>query len=352
VSRYAGFPARPILRLRALRYSQGLLGRSGIADWYANMQAEVGATILMYHSVPSHADAKHIDPRYRLTPECFAAQLDFLARFRRVIPLHQLVSYVQQGSRIEPGTVVLTFDDGYRDNFSIALPMLQERNLSATFFVSTRYIDDGRPQWIDELYSLFMSRGQHRIDLSGAGKCWWFDLSTKKATARAFAELSAVLLRLPYEARNDLLAAIAKQLRSLPPAERLTASWDDLAKAIETYPLVEIGSHGATHRDLSSCSPSEIEREVRESVHSLMSRLGVKCRFFSFPYNGVQQKAMPFLRSAGIGAVFVGHGLAVARATTGLIELPRIEAPAERGLLRLVTSGAYPKLSKRVLGRI
>jgi peptidoglycan/xylan/chitin deacetylase (PgdA/CDA1 family) len=106
--------------------------------------------ILMYHyisSPPAGADKYRID--LSTPPELFAAQLDRLrAEGYTTISLYQVMDYLTRGVSLPPKPVVLTFDDGYRDNYEHAFPLLRERGMTGTFFVVTDFIDEQRPDYL------------------------------------------------------------------------------------------------------------------------------------------------------------------------------------------------------------
>lgn len=101
--------------------------------------------ILCYHRVCDLPSAKDYEGHVSVSPEGFARQMEFLKKQNfNVISLNQLVEYKDTGADLPPKTVVITFDDGYRDNFVHAFPILKRLNLKATFFVVTEYIDTDR----------------------------------------------------------------------------------------------------------------------------------------------------------------------------------------------------------------
>lgn len=340
---------RPTFRRRVLRRLQSYLGYSPIPELYLRRTARTGAAIMFYHSVSDDKDARYLDPRFRMSPACFRRQMQFLSGHRRVVSLSDLVSEIARGAPIDPGTVVITFDDGYRDNCTVAVPILQELGLPATFFLATRYVEDGKPQWVDELHWIFCSRRNASLQVSEGDLQHTFDLENSDDRHAAFSLLAEQLLCGTYERREVLLADTADQLgsdRALMP--RLTANWCEIQQAVKDHPLIEIGSHTASHRDLTSCSSDEISKEICESVNALKSQLGSSPRFFSFPYNRVARSAMPVLTSAGFEAACAGEQ---GGWVPSVFELPRFEALTDFGLFRLMTSGAYPELSVRLFGR-
>lgn len=106
--------------------------------------------ILMYHylSVPP-ADADIYRRDLSVAPELFAQHLDRMqAEGFTTISLYTFLDHLTLGTPLPPKPVILTFDDGYRDNFEHAFPLLAERGMTATFFVVTDFIDEQRPEYM------------------------------------------------------------------------------------------------------------------------------------------------------------------------------------------------------------
>jgi peptidoglycan/xylan/chitin deacetylase (PgdA/CDA1 family) len=133
--------------------------------------------ILMYHYIstpPAGADVYRVD--LSTPPDLFAAQLDrLLAEGYTAISLYQLLANLTQGAPLPEKPVVLTFDDGYRDNYENAFPLLRARGLTATFFVVTDFVDEDRPDYLSwdmarEMLAAGMSiesHGRNHFTLAG-----------------------------------------------------------------------------------------------------------------------------------------------------------------------------------------
>lgn len=106
--------------------------------------------VLMYHYLstpPADADIYRHD--LSVPPERFAAHLDrLLAEGYTTVNLYQVIDALQRGIPLPDKPVVITFDDGYRDNYENAFPLLKERSMQATIFVVTDFIDEERPAYL------------------------------------------------------------------------------------------------------------------------------------------------------------------------------------------------------------
>ena len=106
--------------------------------------------VLMYHYLsvpPADANAYRID--LSVSPDLFARQLDRIqAEGYTTISLYDLLAHLWQGAPLPEKPVVLTFDDGYRDNYTNAFPLLRQRGMRATIFVVTDFMDEERPEYL------------------------------------------------------------------------------------------------------------------------------------------------------------------------------------------------------------
>jgi peptidoglycan/xylan/chitin deacetylase (PgdA/CDA1 family) len=114
------------------------------------VERTVQLPILMYHYISTpQADADVYRVDLSTPPDLFAAHLDrLLAEGYTTISLYQLLAHLVQGAPLPEKPVVITFDDGYRDNYENAFPLLAERGMTATFFVITDFIDEQRPLYL------------------------------------------------------------------------------------------------------------------------------------------------------------------------------------------------------------
>ena len=155
----------------------------------------VQVPILMYHYLsvpPAGADIYRQD--LSVAPDLFAAQLDAMqAAGYTTISLYALLDNLTHGTPLPEKPVVLTFDDGYRDNYENAFPLLRDRGMTATFFIVTDFINTERPEYftwdmVRELYAAGMSiegHGRNHVSLANkdADYLIWQALGTYESIA-------------------------------------------------------------------------------------------------------------------------------------------------------------------------
>jgi|LakMenEpi03Aug12_release.lakeMendotaPanAssembly.Ray.scaffolds.fasta_scaffold152714_2 peptidoglycan/xylan/chitin deacetylase (PgdA/CDA1 family) len=198
----------------------------------------VNVPILMYHYLstpPANADIYRRD--LSVSPELFAAHLDRLqAEGYTTISLYELVAYLQQGTPLPPKPVLLTFDDGYRDNYANAFPLLRDRRMTATFFVVMEFINQERPEYLTWEMVREMHTGGMAIEVHGV------DHTTLRKRSRADLEFQALR---SYETLQDRLGVRPRFLSY--PAGEYDADTIAIFQAAGYWAAVTT-IQGATHR--------------------------------------------------------------------------------------------------------
>jgi peptidoglycan/xylan/chitin deacetylase (PgdA/CDA1 family) len=270
-------------RLGELCYSAGLLSPlQRVRSWWHK-----DLRILAYHRVMALPDPDSYDFDLELisaTPEGFREQMLLVKERYRPMRLSDVAAAIDAGHALPPDTVVITFDDGYDDNYHIAFPILQELGIPATFFVSTGHIDSGRPYAYDWLVHMILMTSASRLELPELGMD--MPMPVGRAARRALAtsvldhmkEISALaqagmIRRLEKEWRMPSDAAV--------PADCRPMTWDQLREMHAAG--LEIGSHGVNHWMLSKLPLDELEREVRDSRDALLRELGPMPLLMSYP---------------------------------------------------------------------
>jgi peptidoglycan/xylan/chitin deacetylase (PgdA/CDA1 family) len=274
----------------------------------------------------------------------FAAQMSFLARRRNVISLDALAGMLARGETPEQGSVVITFDDGYLDNYEIAAPILSRHGLPATVFIATGYIGRAENMWVDVLHAAFKGRSRQSLELLGGS----FDLANPIQLDQAYSSASAALVQASRSERGELMASIRDQLQAEQPKLRSMMGWPEVRELRQRYPEITIGSHTREHFDLSSMPDDEVVEELGSAHQDIRRELGVDPIHFAFPYGRDNGHARAWLKSNGYRTASLTEPLSLVQNSSNPLALTRLGATqdASPGRFAYHTSGAHPSLSQ------
>lgn len=260
--------------------------------------------------------------RYHRIGECglgvpaeeFDAQLGFLAARARVMTAGQMAASVAAGEPLPPNAIAITFDDGYEDNASRALPLLQRHGLHATFFVTTGWIGTEKVLWWDRLHDYIrqaLAAGARPLDFEGlpppmAAALAGANLLTAADAARLEHALLAALRGIPLtpEETDTLVERVAAALGAdvAEPEPYRPMSWDQV-RALRDAGM-EIGSHTVSHARLASVAPERAFDELEQSKQALERELGASPSLVACPGGECNQDAVDLIQEAGYQAAF------------------------------------------------
>lgn len=262
-----------------------------------------------------------------VSPAHFEQQLQVLCRNYRVIGTDELIE--QHARRTIPGrTVCITFDDGYRDNYLSAKPLLEKYGCPASFFLPTHFIGLNQPFWWDELERIFLrtDRLPEIFDLTLQGQPFHVEigeevlltpeLRQKHQTWSAYNE--------PPTRRCGLYYTLWKLIRPLPlpDADALTRRIGEWAGAeqpvietelpvtvaqmqgLEAQPLFTIGLHTATHPDLASHPRNIQQQELSNSIQYFQNTLDRPVCTLAYPYGRYNDATLSLAQELHLSAAF------------------------------------------------
>ncbi len=207
----------------------------------------------------------------------FEGVLRMLKRCFNVLPLVEGVNGLRSG-KLPSRALVLTFDDGYLDNFTVALPLLQKFDLPATCFVATGFLH-GDCMWNDKIIHAVKSCPDPELDLTSL-QFPTFELSDSKQRGFAIGELLKRLKYLPYDERAEAVDKVV-QMSNAAPVDRLMMNADEVRLLHRAG--VEIGAHTVTHPILSRLSPERGQVEIADSKRELEAVIGHRVASFAYP---------------------------------------------------------------------
>lgn len=240
-------------------------------------------SILAYHSVCPADDPflPFIGHSLSIEPQAFERQIDYLARNYRIVDLSTLAHYVTDGYDDDRPLLALTFDDGYRDNFRYAFPILRRYRAPATFFLTTDCIDGGPPLWPMEAAYIVLNSTQERLSADPLGMV--FDLRSAHARRSSLRALKLALSGLPRTGRERVLAALRREGGMTDDSFFGDAMlrWHEVTEMRDAG--MEFGSHTRSHPSLPYVPREEAEEEIIGSKQRLERALGEPVQHFCYP---------------------------------------------------------------------
>ena len=242
--------------------------------------------VLLYHRVCNY----ETDPQMLcVNPENFDAQIKYLVENFNVLTVAQFSRYYDNSEKIPTNSILLTFDDGYADNFKFALPILEKYSVQALFYICTGNINSDREFWWDEIerHLLLSSQFPNYFELKVGEKIFSCsnDISDR---IKVYQSLLPVLRSLNVDQRNKVILNIATiSGNSLPRQTHRSMNWLEL-KAMNKSGSAIIGAHTVHHPSLAELSIEEQESEILYSRQELREKLGVEIHYFSYPFGTKQ----------------------------------------------------------------
>lgn len=253
-----------------------------------NPPSETGDyTVLLYHGV--HADGIDLGLRNssgkHVARAVFAEQMECLKEVRPVVSMRQIADAHLGRAELPNGAVAVTFDDGFRNNLTQALPILEVFGIPATLYVATGYIDTGRFIWTDQLEAAFLQSDADFIDLNVGNETFRYSLANDDEQIFAYNDTRLRCKHFSNEKKDEVVNAIVERLAgNLGPEDPLSAfmTWDELRR-MNASPLVDIGAHTVDHIALARVPHEDMTSQIDRSVSKLSDELSEPCTLFSYP---------------------------------------------------------------------
>lgn len=236
--------------------------------------------LLTYHRVMPEAQ---FNPLHTIIPyKVFVSQIEQLAKRFPVISLNSAVRQCREGQIRAKAQIVLSFDDGYADNYEFVFAFLKQKGLPGVFFVPTDYMGGSKPLWDWELMLLLNKHNGITSVPSGTGEILRLPHEAMRTySLRVFRELKSMD---PY-VRQESMRALKEKLSDTSfacPAEDRFLSWPQLKEMSDAG--MEVGSHAISHSSLARMPFEAAEKEISLSKESIESRLHKPCLHFAFPF--------------------------------------------------------------------
>jgi len=314
------------------------LGKTGALSVIQRLTAAGRVDILLYHGF---SEGSTRDRRFpRLMPiDQFEHQVRLLARHGKPLRLDDLAHEAHEG-------IVLTFDDGYANNFHLAFPVLQKYQFPATILVTTGFVDREVPLWGDWLEFVVTSAQRRESLYEWRNEQIVLRLASPGNIDLVVAQLKHRLRALPICDVHDFIRGLESHLQvrydwAHLPEQLRPLQWDEI-RAMRRSGLVSLGSHTVSHPVLSRCSEAIQRSEIVDSKRRIEQELGEACSIFAYPFGkraDFTESSKQILREAGYRIVLTAESGLNTLASSGQLDLKRWGADISADDLRFIVSG-------------
>jgi peptidoglycan/xylan/chitin deacetylase (PgdA/CDA1 family) len=284
---------------------------SGVLRLAARLRGN-GAAILMYHSVVEDPGrlADSLDGISH-SRQVFDEQMKLLAREFHPIPLDQVRRFVLGDSDLPRGSVVISFDDGYADNYDVALPILDRLGIPSVFYVTVDCVERRTMPWPSRLRFAFRTT-KRKNWTDESGRVWTFKGPGDRE--KAFQNVCEQVCQRAGVALESTVARLEEQLDAKLSFDsgRLMMTWDQIRGLAKRGYIV--GSHTMTHPNMAHIGKGDVRRELAESKERMERCLGATIDHFSYPCPALfpswtEETAEESRRIGYQTAVTTNHGL-------------------------------------------
>jgi len=263
-------------------------------------------TILLYHGVTEsvskgieNISGKHIHARK------FHDQMKFLKKHCNIISMEDVYLHYKNNIPFKLNTVAITFDDGFKNNSSVALPILDNLEIPATFYIASGLIGTENMFWVDKIEDCLNLTEAQTIQINIFNERLKFDLSTREEKINSLRDIKRICKSSTNSDKDQIIDQIINQTKVNPTPHcdnYKIMDWDDLKK-LEASKNTIIGGHSMGHEILSKLNKDQMIKNINTSIEILENRLGIKIDHYSYPEgqeDHYDEYVISALKSAGI----------------------------------------------------
>lgn len=264
-----------------------------------------GVYCFNYHRIGVSSETQFDPNVFSCTAETFEQHLIFFKQHFELISISQLHTLHSQPD-VKKKYAVITFDDGYHDNYDLAFPLLKKHNVPAALFVATDFIDQKCIPWWDETAWLIRQCSIEQIAATG-----WMSIN-QLASLSVASRIKAILKVMkqdrqsPIEEKLQKLRIIAQQTFDNSRLEqKLFADWKMIKEMANNG--VTIGSHTCSHRILSHLSNEEQQQELTVSKAKIEQNIATSVEALAYPVGGINsfnESTIKLTKAAGYNIAF------------------------------------------------
>lgn len=285
--------------------------------YYSGIYKEVHrgkATILVYHRVlpGREVDGMYVQPGMYVCQDVFEQQMQFLKEHFNVVSFTELLDLWKRKTYDRSQRYcVITFDDGWLDNYMYAYPVLKKYSIPATIFLPTSFIGTQNWFWPDRIGFLLkyyltegLTGGKKESLSSSWGRYTWMREFEKGPSEEKIDWAIEMWKRLPEDEIYSFIENTGKILGVEWPDKRLVLNWKEVEEMSGNG--ISFGSHSANHRILTRIGVAEAREEIKNSLEMLTGRNINFIPVFCYPNGEYNSEIQELVKQSGYQAAVSG----------------------------------------------
>jgi peptidoglycan/xylan/chitin deacetylase (PgdA/CDA1 family) len=244
-------------------------------------------TVLNYHRIddPTASTFNTLKSNVSATPSEFEKQMQYVQKIFNIITCQQLADYITKHTPLPPRSAIITFDDGYLDNFSHAYPILRNLKIPAVIFLATDYIENNKPFYWDYAAYCFSQTKLTHAHFPIIGERAWANTKEKDSILHEWVE---ALKKIQEQEKNTAIHSIATTLKISVPTnafQGLHLTWQQVREMHKNG--IEFGAHTASHPILTRIPLNQAQDEILNSKKKIEQQIGAPVICFAYPNGGL-----------------------------------------------------------------
>lgn len=270
---------------------------------YASHLSDDALVIFLFHGIISRQryqirnyTRKHLESGY------FDRILTALRASGTPVTMDQVVEAAQTGSALPPRAFAISFDDGFRNNLTIAAPILERHQVPAIFYLTTGFMGSDGRTWIDRVEAAVEDRHTATLRLPWGVRHYNGIFEARQVLDELRLVVKADRSLDPDRVADDILSQLDMDNSPWDAELDDKLSWSDV-RQMAANPLFLLGGHSHTHAILSFLSPAALEEEIATTLRLLRQEAGIGSRHFSYP------EGLPHCYSDAVISTLRRHGV-------------------------------------------
>lgn len=316
--------------------------------WRTTGGGRRGLRILAYHRILDDNPASFAfdEDLISATSASFRQQMEFVRRHFQIVSFADLQRCAQENKAWPARALIVTFDDGYADNYSHAFPILKEKNVPATIFLATNFMESGGLFWWDLVAYCFKQTALDSVRLPEIAS---EPLLLPDAAARrtAINRVLQWMKNVPEAIKNESLQNLPQVLEVKMRddlGQGMHLSWSQVGEMAQHG--IEFGAHSISHPILTNIAPEQLELEISGSKRAIEQHLNRETLAFCYPAGQFNANVQGAVRRAGFHFATAFHE-GVSQAAPDPFALPRIHVEHGDSFALFQSNLMFPNLMLR-----